>query len=163
MAWEWLLACPDKFSSCNHAAAAKSGAKSKVVSLGRACQKSCFKIPQFPRMAQEILWVISHNAQLGAGYSCSQLLPKQLLPLCHPPLEPHGSSSASTELLLLLLETQCKAWEQLRKEGAVVEQRGLSRGNTSTAGHHCQLQEPAHATPRGSGDVKGKFLHLAGE
>lgn len=124
MVWERFPACHDKCSGCDHTATARSGAKSKVISLGRACQKSCFKIPQFPCMAQEILWVITHNAQLGAAYSCSQLLPKQLLPLCHPPVEPRGPSTE------LLLETQGKGWEQLGKEGAVAEQRDSARHST---------------------------------
>lgn len=46
--WEQFLAYHDKCSSCNHRATARPGAESKVISLGRGCQKSHSKIPQFP-------------------------------------------------------------------------------------------------------------------
>lgn len=150
--WEWFPACHDKCSSCHHTATAKSGAKSKVISLGRACQKSCFKIPQFPCVAQEILWVITHNAQLGAGYSCSQLLPNSFF-LCVTLLWSRvvlALQRASKELLLLETQGRGRSSSGGREpwQSSTTQQGTAQR---SLVGDHCQLQEPAHTTPRGRG------------
>lgn len=161
------MVCHDKCSGCHHTATAKPGAKSEVTSLGRACQKSCFKIPQFPCVAQEILWVITHNAQLGAGYSCSQLLPNSFF-LCVTLLwSPVVLALQRASKELLLLETQGRGWEQLGREGAMAEQHNSARHSTEATpprlvttanfrSQHTPRQEAGEGT-------KGKFLQLTGE
>lgn len=127
----------------------QTGGRIKRHLIKEACQKSRFKKPQFSCTAQEILWVITHNAGLGAtaafnycpnsSFLCVTLLQSRTAPAQH-------CAGAETPP-----GTRGEAAEQFGREGAM----GLSktpeaqhRGSSSVA---AAAPGAEHALCRGSG------------